>query len=155
MNADYISELDKRRDYFLDAYKSAGEEFDKQVVYLSGGGLVLTIGFVKNIVKLSATAYLPFLLLSWILFAATLLLNLWSHKASAASTDPLITQVRYLKECHLEGVEPNGERIASLENATAEKRKLVSILNATCVWLSVLGVISFIIFTAINVIFHA
>jgi len=155
MDADYISELDKRRDYFLEVYKSAGEEFDKQVVYLSGGGLVLTIGFVKDIVKLSATAYLPFLLLSWILFAATLLINLWSHKASAASTDPLITQVRYLKECHLEGVEPDKERITNLETETARKRKLVSWLNAACVWLSVLGVLSFIVFTAINVIFHA
>jgi hypothetical protein len=155
IDANYIAALDERAKLFQEMYKSAGDEFDKQVVYLSGGGLVLTIGFVKDIVKLSATAFLPFLLLSWILFAATLLLNLWSHKASATSTDLFLSQVHYLKEQHLAGLTPEPGRLTQLEGAALAKRRLVETLNSWCVWLSVSGVLSFIIFTAINIIFHA
>lgn len=155
MDTNYIAELDEKAKLFQEMYRASGDEFDKQVVYLAGGGLVLTIGFVKDIVKLSATAYLPFLLLSWILFAATLLLNLWSHSASAASTDLFLSQVQCLKQQHQEGLPPESERANQLGKDAMRKRKLVQILNSLCVWLSVLGVVSFILFTAINIIFHA
>jgi hypothetical protein len=155
MDTNYIAALDERAKYFQDMYKSATDEFDKQVVYLSGGGLALTIGFVKDIVKLSATAFLPFLLLSWLLFAATLLLNLWSHKASSASTDLFLSQVSYLKERHLNNLAPEPKRLAKLEKAAIAKRALVVKLNNWCIWCSVAGVLSFIFFTAINIIFHA
>jgi hypothetical protein len=46
--------------------KEASSQFNKQLVYLSSGGLILTIGFIKDIVNLSTARCNTLLLLTWL-----------------------------------------------------------------------------------------
>lgn len=65
----------------------ASSQFNKQLVYLSSGGLILTLGFVKDLVNISTANYKCLLLLTWIFFTLTLFLNLISHKSTMKSMD--------------------------------------------------------------------
>lgn len=63
--------------------KEAGQEFDKQAVYIAGGGLALTLSVAKDFTDFVGKQYFVLLLLTWLLFALTLLFNLISHRASS------------------------------------------------------------------------
>ena len=91
---DYFKYLEERRDF-------SEEIFEKMVVYVAGGGLVLTIGFVKDIVNLETVEFLNYLFATWILFAMTLLLNLISHRTAIKgidcklkARDPAVSNIR-------------------------------------------------------------
>jgi UDP-N-acetylmuramyl pentapeptide phosphotransferase/UDP-N-acetylglucosamine-1-phosphate transferase len=58
------------------------QQFDKLIVYLSSGALILTIGFVKDIVKITPQTDTRTLIWSWVLLAASLITNLFSHRTS-------------------------------------------------------------------------
>lgn len=70
-----------------DYRKEASSQFNKQLVYLNSGGLVLTIGFVKGIVNLSTSKCNGLLVLTWLFFTLSLLLNLISYKSTMKSMD--------------------------------------------------------------------
>lgn len=70
----------------MDAIKDSLNLFEKNLVYLSAGSLALSIGFVEN-----RTSGIPpicnwLIILSWLLLATALLLNLASHLISAANS---------------------------------------------------------------------
>jgi len=65
----------------------AGEQYDKLIVYLSGGALTLTVGFIEKIVDLSKIKDLSLLYRSWICFSASLIIILISHRTSLLSID--------------------------------------------------------------------
>ncbi len=65
----------------------SSEQFDKLMVMLASGGLVLSVGFVKDIVKLNESQYQYILIISWIAFVFTLLINLISHLISVKVID--------------------------------------------------------------------
>lgn len=65
----------KIRDY-------AEEQYDKLIVYLNSGALILTVGFVKDIVKITSNTDTLLLKLSWIFFTCSLLVILISHRTA-------------------------------------------------------------------------
>lgn len=67
--------------------KDAVQQFNKHLVYLSSGGLVLSMGFIKDIVDLSKSSWNWIIVLSWCLFAIALLLNLFSYRSTIKSMD--------------------------------------------------------------------
>lgn len=78
--------MDEENDYrkSLDHAISDSEgDFEKNLVYLSAGSLVLSIGFVEKVVPMENAKYLEFLIISWSFIALTLLLNLSSYLISA------------------------------------------------------------------------
>jgi len=77
---DWLNEIRKIRGY-------SSEQFDKLIVYLSSGALVLTMGFVKDIVKINENTDKSLLVTSWILYASALILILISHKTSIKAMD--------------------------------------------------------------------
>ena len=77
---EYINSIYKIREY-------AEEQYDKLIVYLSSGALVLTVGFVKKAVDLSKINDLFLLYLSWICFSTSLTLTLISHRTSLLTMD--------------------------------------------------------------------
>jgi len=110
----------------------AGQSFDKQIVYLAGGGLVLTIGFIERIIPdLTKSEYTWFLYGTWIFFVLTLIANLLSHRCTTASIDYFIS-----------GEDAKG----------AKWNTLVSIANTSSVICLSIGTISFIVFIIKNVI---
>lgn len=74
-NEKWFDTIRKIRDY-------AEEEYDKLIVYLNGGALVLTVGFVKDIVTITEHTDTLLLKLSWILFTLSLLIILISHRTA-------------------------------------------------------------------------
>lgn len=91
---EYKAKLDSHessRERIFEQRKSAEEEYDKMIVYLAGGGLVLTVGFVKDLTKAAETQQIGWLLGCWISFAAALLVNLVSHALARLSADAFLT----------------------------------------------------------------
>lgn len=85
-----LTRSDDERDYQDKIYKTrdyAAEQFDKLIVYLSSGALVLTIGFVKDIVKVTKQTNTTALKWSWGFFCASLFFILISHQTSMLSAD--------------------------------------------------------------------
>ena len=76
----------------LENRKSSELEYDKLIVYLAGGVLVLTIGFVKDLMQLTKSAHLDWLLLCWVLFALCLLINLLSHRLAKQAFDSYLRE---------------------------------------------------------------
>ena len=60
----------------------SSEQLDKAIVYISGGSLALSIGFVEKIVKITNSTDTTILKLSWIMFISCLVVNLLSHFSS-------------------------------------------------------------------------
>jgi hypothetical protein len=86
-----LNSHEKTQERVLVQRKSAGEEYDKLIVYLAGGGLVLTVGFVKDLTKAAETQHVGWLLGCWICFAAALISNLASHAFSRLAADDFLT----------------------------------------------------------------
>ena len=62
--------------------QSSSDEYDKAVLALSGGGLGLSLAFIKDVVPLSHAISLAVLLCSWICFAVAMLLVVISYQLS-------------------------------------------------------------------------
>ena len=77
---EYLSKLYEIRKY-------AEEQYDKLIVYLSSGALVLTVGFVEKVVDLSKIKNLFLLYFSWTCFSFSLIIILISHRTSLLSID--------------------------------------------------------------------
>lgn len=68
------------------------EQLNKAIVYIAGGSLIFSVGFVEKIVKFSHCTNNKLLMLSWIFFAMTLILNLLSYVSSAISINGAIAK---------------------------------------------------------------
>jgi anaerobic C4-dicarboxylate transporter len=123
------------------AISGSEDDFEKNLVYLSAGSLVLSIGFIEKIVPMDNAKYTGFLIVSWCLIALTLLLNLASYLISADNgtkaredldNDVLDDKARY-------------EKVKS-------RNKTIRKVNWTSYTLFSLGIISMIIYCSINVV---
>lgn len=119
---EWLSTVREIRDY-------AQEQFDKLIVYLSSGGLILTVGFVKDLVKLDKATWLELLLSSWIGFIFSLVLILLSHKSAIKSTT-----------LELKGNPKKSDK----------QDKLTNLLNWGAFGFLILAIIIFISFVTIN-----
>jgi len=133
-NNDYRASLEH-------AISGSEDDFEKNLVYLSAGSLVLSIGFIEKIVPMDNAKYTWFLIVSWCLIALTLLLNLASYLISADNG----TEAREDLDNH---VLDDKERYDKLKARNKKIRKV----NWTSYSLFSLGIISMIIYCSINVI---
>ncbi len=76
----YLSALYKARYY-------AEEQYDRLIVYLASGALVLTVGFIEDIVDIDKINNFFPLYLSWSCFVASLLIILISHRTCIFAMD--------------------------------------------------------------------
>lgn len=68
----------------------SSENFDKQIVFISSGALLISMGFMEKIVDISEAECKWLLVLSWVLFALSLISNLISHKTALHAVDARI-----------------------------------------------------------------
>jgi hypothetical protein len=78
-NNDWNELIQNSRDY-------AAKRFETLLVYIASGGLIISIGFVNDIISI-AGKNLTLLKTSWILFASTIFLNLISQLSSIKAMD--------------------------------------------------------------------
>lgn len=119
----------KREEILSEIRVYSEEEFDKLIVYLSSGGLALTIGFINNLIDLNNSNYNLLLIITWLCFTFSLIVNLLSHRSSLKSID-----------LELQGYE---EKSDSWNTFTV-------ILNKSGLIFFISGVVCFIIFVTIN-----
>jgi hypothetical protein len=126
------------RDKIEDAINESQSDFEKNLVYLSAGALVLSMGFLEKIISFDKASNKWIVIASWGILASTLLLNLASHLISVGNS----TKAR--EEMDM-GMEYNKliERISC-------RNKLMRIINWFSYVLFAFGVISVVIFCAIN-----
>ncbi len=123
---------DKRYNILLDLRNQSSREFDKLIVYLAAGGLTLTVAFTNNLVDLSTAQNKWLLLVGWIAFIITLVLILISQRTSTKSMD-----------LEMEGKEDDSNRYNCITD-------LLNVLSTISL---ILGIICFLIFISINLIY--
>jgi hypothetical protein len=125
-----IGKYDDRTSQLMDLRAEAEQQFDKQIIYLSGGALVFSMGFVKDIIGANNVPICKYLLIiSWICFASSLIVNLFSYLSSRQAID---------KELIGENKKSNLYNI------------LTKILNWTSIGGLLIGLVLLIIFATLN-----
>lgn len=129
---DYHSLVDASEDYF-----------EKNLIYLSGGGLTISMLFIEKIVPIATATCLCLLILGWISLALALILNLISHRVSVYQTqccedDELIKKLEYEKR---------------VENAK-KRRTVMRWINNINIALLTLGIFFVVLFVSINTVNH-
>lgn len=133
--------------------KEAGQEFDKQAVYIAGGGLALTLAVAKDFTAFVGKQYFVLLLLTWLFFAVTLLFNLISHRASSLLHAAQANLAALYHTCYTSQVQPNEEE-EKRETAAANYNSLwVSRLNKWSLGSIVAGMLSLIFYVFLNALF--
>ena len=144
----YISSLEN---WLADRKKDLNyslEQFDKLIIMLSSGGLVLTIGFVRDIVVITEETNTFLLKGSWYLFAFALIINLLAQTSSflANKIEIQITN-RELHDLKTVGKFDNNSR------SVKSKRFWFNFSNSSVKILNVLSFISIIIGIALFIVF--
>ncbi|MET4142624.1 hypothetical protein [Pedobacter sp. UYP1] len=78
-----MSLTEKQSEAFDKIKEKSDDDYEKNIVYIAAGTLVLSMTFLEKIIKVEVSTGVWFLILSWILLALTLLGNLVSHQLSS------------------------------------------------------------------------
>jgi hypothetical protein len=120
---------------------SNSENFDKAILTLSTAALGFSVGFVKDVVRLSQADYLGVLKLSWLFFALAIVTTIVSYFAAQLATARGIEIARkYFLQGQSEAVDD--------ENRPAV---LVDRMNIASGLLFILGIVTTTWFIAVNV----
>ena len=88
---------EKKKEEYLKHIRDAGErsqaEFDKTLISLSGGALGISLIFITDIVNLGEANDVALLKWSWILWASSLIITLFSFYTSVKSTRKMINDL--------------------------------------------------------------
>lgn len=133
-NKDYRASLEH-------SISGSEDDFEKNLVYLSAGSLVLSIGFIEKIIPMDNAKWAGFLIVSWCLIASTLLLNLASYLISAENG----TKAREDLDNDILDDKTRYEKVKS-------RNKTIRKVNWSSYILFSLGIISMIIYCSINVV---
>ena len=134
-----VDEENEYRASLEHAISGSEDDFEKNLVYLSAGSLVLSIGFIEKIVPMSKASCIGLLIISWFMIALTLLLNLASYLISASHS----TKAR-------EDLDNQIDSKLRYDKVKNRNRK-IRLVNWTSYTLFSLGIASLIIYCSINV----
>jgi len=129
--------MDLDKDYqknLSDTVSKSQDDFEKQLSFISAGALGLSMLFIEKIVPLKTAGYKWLLISGWICLVLTLFGNLVSHFLSAQYNHK--TLIEY-QEGH--------------ETRHSERTKWITWLNIGTILMLVLGILSILIFLAINI----
>lgn len=144
----FIDKLESHIEKANSNLKYSIDRFDILIISISSGGLVFSMGFVKDL--LSAKSNIDFFLLkiSWILFAFSIVFNLLSQVTGyyANKYDIKVTKniIRKEKGKHIIG---DQVRLEFIENSM---NNLTMTLNATSLFFLISGISIMVVFMSIN-----
>ncbi len=113
------------RNDLLTARQTVFVQFDKAVLALSGGGLALSVTFIKDIVPLDRISLIPLLISTWILFGFSILSTVFSFILSRISID---RQLRQAEEYYVQGK----DAAYDMPNKAARFTTLLNYCSAGC-----------------------
>lgn len=74
---------DKQAEAIDKIKQKSDDDYEKNVVYIAAGTLVLSMTFLEKIIKVESSTYIWILIVGWGFLALTLLCNLLSHQLSS------------------------------------------------------------------------
>jgi hypothetical protein len=128
---------EKYRDALIRIKEKSEDDFEKNITYISAGGLALSLTLIDKIVNLGNSIYKPILIISWTLFTISLLTNLISHYISSYYHDKSINEIDKKNPDILENID--------------RRNQILRIINITNVVLLILGIAFLVVFTSINI----
>jgi len=148
-NDRYIEKLETHIASTKEIVKYSLERFDILIISLSGGGLVVSISLVKDVIKDFNKIDHSLLKLTWIFFGASLVLNLFSQITSYYANQEEIKISKSLIRKKRE--KPAKYKIERLERVRKALNFFTTTLNAFCVLLFIAAIILLIIFMNTNI----
>lgn len=91
--AELSSALQRYRDHCVDAAQKAQDSYDRALLSLSGGGLAVSLVFLKDVVGTQALTSRDLLLWAWITWVLSILAVLASYFFSHRALTTAVTQV--------------------------------------------------------------
>ncbi len=149
INERYIEKLEKHIEKSEEASKYSIERFDLLLISLSTTALVLSIGFVKDLIpnfKELDTSCLKF---SWLLLTSSLILNLISQVSGYFANEKSIKVARNSIRLERGKVAQGNQK--SIKRQERILSKTTMILNAICLLSLIIGTIILIIFISSNI----
>jgi ribosomal protein S17E len=131
----------KNRDLLLRIKEKSEDDFEKNLVLITSGTLVLSMTFIEKISPLADARGVIALVIGWALLTISLLVNLISHRLSAKHSI-------LLTEDFDAGKDP-----IQINKNIATKNKIITRWNNWAVGLMILGIISLVVYCSINA-FH-
>jgi hypothetical protein len=144
IDKNYIERLQNYAESTKKAIDYSIERFDILIITLSSSGLVLSIGFVKDIIKDFSKINPSLLKITWLLFAGALIMNLisqvtgyFAHKTDLANTENAIS---------IEKGKKNNFNIKGMELRQSILNSCTLTLNGGSLISLITGIITLIIF---------
>lgn len=150
----YVSQADKQLDQLTERHKLSGQEFDKQLVAIAGGGLALTITLTKDLLTKDDSGIVWLLYLSWLLFIVCLTVNLFSHRAASTHYNLMIDRLGHIRQATSKFEEPQADYVSELTRKIDILTPRINRINTTALVSCIGGVVLFLIFITTNRYLH-
>jgi hypothetical protein len=146
----YIERTEKTIEQLTGRQSLSGQEFDKQIVALAGGGLALTITLSKDLLTKN-TGWIWMLFASWGAFLLALTMNLISHRTSTRHYNLMIERQQHYLDCAEDDNKDIDEDLDQrLKRRINYRTKWVEGLNLGALIACLAGIAFFIAFTLYN-----
>lgn len=149
-----MSLTEKQNDAFNKIKEKSDDDYEKNIVYIAAGTLVLSMTFLEKIIKVETSLGIWFLISSWGLLALTLLGNLVSHQLSSRFHEICIDLYDKCGELSEEPSEEESTAFAKgLEKADKKfdwANKVIRNLNWATTISLFLGIVLMVIFCSMN-----
>ncbi len=123
--------------HLLEGRRSSFQQFDRAVLTLSGGGLALSLTFIRNIVSLSEATCKWTLICAWGMFALSIMATLISFISSQFAFD---RQLKLAEQYYID----NQEEAFKELNKPARLTKVINIASAFSFVLAVILLLFFV-----------
>ncbi|NCA84412.1 MAG: hypothetical protein EOM83_02435 [Clostridia bacterium] len=148
INKRYIKNLEYHIEGTKANIKYSLDRFDILIISLSSGGLIFSMGFIKDILPKDIEINFLLLKISWILFGASIMINLLSQVTGyyANKMEIKISKniIRQEKKNEMIGNQQHFESMKKIFNS------LTNVFNGLCLFFLIGGVVFLIIFVSAN-----
>jgi len=139
MDSDNEQNIEKENREMIQSLKEkSDDDFEKNLVLITSGTLVLSMSFIEKIVPLTNATWLWTLICSWIALVTSLLLNLISHRLASRHS------LKYIYD------QAKGKPPEEINNSIKADNEKMNRINDWTVGLMILGIIFLIVYCSIN-----
>lgn len=134
--------------------EKSDDDYEKNITYISSGTLILSLTFIEKIVALDKSTALFSLIISWILLAITLLINLISHQLSSFYHEKAIDEVKQHSNFNDEKSSDENKQIGLniLEKKITKRNDIIRFLNWSTTGTLIAGIFFLILYCSLNAI---
>jgi len=150
------SDLEKRYEAYRkgiwDAYYMNIAMLDGRILALSAGLLGFSLTFITKLVNLESASFIFLLVISWILFGASILAVLFGLRYATDMKTVNEKEDAGLQSAGLEGYSKAGPNIDAGKKRTDVCQAKIERYNKSSFWLFVMALVSMLTFISINVV---